>query len=51
MTRIEFIPQVTPDGGHVILHAVPETPAQRLRELLRALAGAARGRRRRSARR
>lgn len=47
MTRIQYIPQVTPDGHHLILHGVPDPPARRLRELLRSLTGGAARRRRR----
>jgi hypothetical protein len=37
MTHIEYIPQVTPDGRHVIFHAVAPTPRERLRDFLRRL--------------
>jgi hypothetical protein len=46
MTRIQYIPQVTSDGRQVILHGVPDPPAQRLRELWRRLTGGAARRRR-----
>jgi hypothetical protein len=42
MPRIQYIPQVTSDGRHVVLRAVAPTPAERLRRLLRAVRGAAR---------
>jgi len=47
MTRIQYIPEVTSDGRHLILHGVPTPPAARLRELLRALTGGRARRRRR----
>jgi hypothetical protein len=34
MTRIEFIPHVTPDG-RIVLTAVAPAPGERVRELLR----------------
>ena len=37
MPRIEYIPQVTADGRHVVLHAVAPTSGERLRALLRRL--------------
>jgi hypothetical protein len=36
MPRIDFIPQVTPDG-RVVLRVVTQTPGERVRELLRRL--------------
>ena len=37
MPWIEYIPQITPDGRHVVLQAVARTPAERVRRALRRL--------------
>jgi hypothetical protein len=42
MPRIEYIPQVTPDGRIVLRGVVAPTPGERLRRLLRALRGGTR---------
>jgi hypothetical protein len=47
MTRIQYIPQVTSDGRHLILRGAPDPPGRRLREWLREAARIARGGRRR----
>jgi hypothetical protein len=44
MTRIILVPAPTSDGRHIILTAVPVTPADRLRKLVRSLGRRARRR-------
>jgi len=52
MARIDYIPEVTSDGRHLILRGVPEPPGRRLRAWLRDVTRQAKGgRRRRPARR
>ena len=40
MPWIEYIPQLTPDGRHIVLQAVVPTPAERVRRALRRLRAA-----------
>jgi hypothetical protein len=40
MAWIEYIPQVTPDGRHIVLVGVAPAPAERVRRALRRLRAA-----------